>query len=78
MRGEAGLHTTFQGSAYGVVFVIKADGKQVFQSAVIHGSEHPRYDLNLAGVKALELVVEKAQRQNGGNWGLWLDPTLFR
>jgi hypothetical protein len=78
LRGEAGLHTTFQGLAWGVVFIIKADGKQVFRSAVIHASEHPRYDLNVAGVKTLALIVEKAQKQNGGNWGLWLDPTLFR
>ena len=78
LRGEAGLHTAFQGDAYGVVFVIKADGKEVFRSAAVNGSDRPRYNLNLAGVQTLELIVEKATDQNGGNWGLWLDPTLFR
>lgn len=78
LRGEAGLHTAFQGHAYGVDFVIKADGKELFRSAVIHGSEHPCYDLDVTDAKVLELVVEKAQKQNGGNWGLWLDPTLVR
>ncbi len=78
LRGAAGLHTAFQHYAYGVVFVIKTDGKEVFRSSVIRGSEHPRYDVDVTGVKTLELVVDKAQDRNGGNWGLWLDPTLFR
>lgn len=78
LRGEAGLHTAFQGKAYGVVFVIKTDGREVFRSPAIHGSEHVSYDGNLKGVKTLELIVEKAQEQNGGDWGLWLDPTLSR
>jgi hypothetical protein len=78
LRGEAGLHTAFQGYAYGVVFVIKTDGKEVFRSAAINRSTHPSYNLDLTGVKTLELIVEKATDQNGGNWGLWLDPTLSR
>jgi hypothetical protein len=78
LRGEAGLHTAFQGYAYGVIFVIKADGRELFRSAVIHGSQHPHYDVNVAGARTLELVVEKAGEHDGGNWGLWLDPTLFR
>jgi len=78
LRGEAGLHTAFQDHAYGVVFVIKTDGKEVFRSGVVRGSNHPSYDVDVTGVKTLELVVEKAQEQNGGNWGLWLEPTLFR
>jgi len=78
LRGDAGLHTAFQLSAYGVVFVIKADGKEVFRSSAIRGASQAHYDLNVTGVNTLELVVEKAQDGNGGNWALWLDPTLFR
>jgi len=78
LRGQAGLHTAFQGHAFGVVFVIKTDGREVFRSAVIHDSIQPRYALDVTGVKTLELLVEPATDQNGGNWGLWLDPTLFR
>ena len=81
LRGEAGLHTAFQVAAEGVVFVIKTDGKEVFRSAAINGfngSTRPRYDVNLAGVKTLELIVENATDQNSCNWALWLDPTLFR
>lgn len=78
LRGEAGLHTAFQPYAYGIVFVIKTDGREVFRSEIVRGTKQARYEVDVTGVKTLELVVEKANDQNGGNWGLWLDPTLFR
>jgi len=78
LRGEAGLHTAFQPYAYGIIFVIKTDGKEVFRSSVVRGSELVRYDVDLTGVKTLELIVDQAAEQNGGNWGLWLDPILSR
>lgn len=78
LRGEAGLHTAFQGKAFGVVFVIKADNKEVFRSQKIRGTEHARYDVDVTRVKKLELIVEKAVERNGGNWAMWLEPTLFR
>jgi len=78
LRGEAGLHTAFQPYAWGVVFVIKTDGREVFRSLAIRGPTKPSYTVDLTGVKTLELIVEKASEQNGGNWGLWLDPVLSR
>lgn len=78
LRGEAGLHTAFQGKAFGVIFLINADGKEVFRSSKIRATEHARYDIDVTGVKTLELCVEKAADRNGGNWGLWLEPTLMR
>lgn len=70
--------TAFQGKAFGIVFVIKADDKEVFRSEKIRGTEHARYDIDVTGVKKLELIVEKAVERNGGNWAIWLEPTLFR
>jgi hypothetical protein len=78
LRGEAGLHTAFQPYAFGVVFVIKTDGKEVFRSLAIRATATTNYDIDLRGVKTLELIVEQASDRNGGNWALWLDPTLFR
>jgi hypothetical protein len=78
LRGEAGLHTHHQNRAFGVVFVIKADGKEVFRSQSVRDARRPHYDVEVRGVKTLELLVEKATERNGGNWGLWLEPTLFR
>ncbi|MDB6065754.1 MAG: hypothetical protein JWR26_1962 [Pedosphaera sp.] len=78
LRGKAGLHTAFQSRAFGIVFVIKADGREVFRSATIRGTENPSYEIDVAGVKTLEFIVDKANERNGGNWGLWLDPVLNR
>ena len=78
LRGEAGLHTAHQPYAVGVVFVIKTDGKEAFRSPIIRGSAKASYEINLARVKKLELIVEQAGNQNGNNWALWLDPMLFR
>jgi hypothetical protein len=78
LRGEAGLHSLHQPYAVGVVFVIRTDGKEVFRSSVIRGPSKASYDVNVSGVKSLELIVEKATDRNGNNWALWLDPILFR
>ncbi len=77
LRGEGGLHAAQQ--SYGsVVFVIKADGKEVFRSSVIRKSAKANYDVNVSGVKTLELIVEDGGNGNGNDWGLWLDPVLSR
>jgi len=78
LRGEAGLHTAFQGRAFGVIFVIQADSRELFRSPAVRDADHVRYDVNVKGVKTLELIVEKAGIQNGGNWALWLEPELSR
>ena len=78
LHGEAGLHTAMQPYAFGVVFVIKTDGREVFRSLAIRGPTKPSYAVDLTGAKTLELIVEKASERNGGNWGLWLDPVLSR
>lgn len=78
MRGEAGLETQHQDCAAGVVFVIKTDGKEVFHSEIIRQAAKARYDVDLTGVKTLELIVQKATQSNACNWGLWLDPTLLQ
>ncbi|HEY3913572.1 MAG TPA: NPCBM/NEW2 domain-containing protein [Verrucomicrobiae bacterium] len=78
LRGEGGLHTELQPYAYGVDFIIKADGKERYNSGPIRGSKKAKYDLDVTGVKTLELIVSKAEERNGGNWALWLDPLLSR
>ena len=76
--GEAGLHTAMQPHAFGVVFVIKTDGREVFRSLAIRGPTKHSYTVDVTGGKTLELIVENASDRNGGNWGLWLDPVLSR
>jgi hypothetical protein len=78
LNGEAGLETLHQDRAAGVVFVIKTDGHEAFRSPSIRGAVKTSYDVDLAGVKILELAVEKTSDGNACNWALWLDPTLRR
>jgi hypothetical protein len=76
LSGEAGLHTLQQ--PYGsVIFIIKADGQEVFRSEVIRGAQKASYKINLDQVKHLELIVDP-NGPNYNDWGLWLDPTLSR
>jgi hypothetical protein len=78
LQGQAGLHTAMQTGAAGVVFIIQADGKEVYRSADIRGSEKVAYDVDLTGVQTLELMVDQASAGNSRNWALWLDPKLSR
>lgn len=78
LRGTAGLLTAFQFYAPGVVFVLRADGREIFSSGAIRGSQHADYDVKIAGAQTLELIVEQAQEGNGGDWALWLEPQLVR
>ncbi|MDR3401607.1 MAG: NPCBM/NEW2 domain-containing protein [Chthoniobacter sp.] len=77
LHGEGGLHTWHQ--HYGsVVFLIKADGREVFRSPVIREASKASYIVDVTGIKTLELVVDDAGNGNANDWALWLDPTLFR
>jgi hypothetical protein len=77
LSGDAGLHTLQQ--PYGsVIFIIKADGREVFRSAIIRHDKKASYKINVAGVKTLELIVDPAGDGNHNDWGIWLDPVLSR
>ncbi|MFM7136166.1 MAG: NPCBM/NEW2 domain-containing protein [Planctomycetota bacterium] len=75
LRGECGLPTQSGGS---VVFVIEADGREVFRSGKLGPGKTAAYDVDLAGVSTLELVTEDAGDGNEADWGVWLAPELAR
>ncbi len=75
LRGACGLPTQSGGS---VVFVIRADGRELFRSAKLGPGKTAAYDVDLAGVTTLELVTEDAGDGNGSDWGVWLAPQLAR
>jgi len=77
LAGEAGLHTLEQ--PYGsVAFIINADGREIFHSRVIRGGKKAAYDVDVTGVRKLELIVDPAGDGKSNDWGLWLDPMLER
>jgi hypothetical protein len=71
------LHTLQQ--PYGsVIFIIKADGRELFRSSTVRGAKNAAYNVKIEGVQKLELLVDPAGNGNGNDWGLWLDPMLRR
>lgn len=75
LTGRCGLPHQSGGS---VVFRIVTDGKEVFRSPVTKPGRTYGYDIDLLGVKQLQLITEDAGDGNGRDWGLWLAPTLER
>ena len=75
LRGGCGLPTQPGGS---VVFVIKADGRELFRSPKLAPGVTATYDVDLSDVATLELVTEDAGDGKGADWGVWLAPELSR
>jgi len=75
LTGGCGLPTQRGGS---VVFVIRADGREVFRSPTLRAGQSANYEIPLDDVAELELVTEDAGDGNGSDWGVWLGPELSR
>jgi hypothetical protein len=60
------------------VFLIKVDGREVFRSPKLGPGRTASYDIDLAGVKTLELITEDGGDGAGADWGVWLAPELSR
>lgn len=61
-----------------VVFIIKADGRELWRSRKVDADSIERYEVSVSGAAELELVVEDGGDSNHGDWALWLDPALTR
>lgn len=75
LGGECGLPSQAGGT---VVFVVRADDKEIFRSPVLQPGKTESYKLDLTGVKKLILSTEDAGDGKAADWGLWLAPKLSR
>lgn len=75
LRTGYGLQDGHNGS---VVFVVRGDGRELFRSPPVRDHEPRFLEVDLAGVKSLQLLTENAGDGNAGDWGVWLRPTLER
>ncbi|WP_411846688.1 NPCBM/NEW2 domain-containing protein [Roseibacillus persicicus] len=75
LTGSCGLAENMQGSC---IFIIKADGREVYHSPVIRAGENHPYKIDLTGVEQLELITSDGGDGRGYDWALWLTPTLHR
>jgi len=60
------------------MFIIKADGKQLWRSQLIKPGKLATFNLNVVNKQNIELIVEDGGNGNSADWGLWLEPTLTR
>ncbi len=58
-------------------FIIKGDGKTLFDSGVAQTHKIYSKAVNVKGVNKLELIVEPI-KSNGSCWTIWVDPVLKR
>ena len=70
-----GLQDGHDGS---VVFVVRADGKELFRSSKISDHQLRTLDVDLSGASRLEMIVEDAGDGANSDWGVWIDPRLQR
>lgn len=75
LTGFCGLLNKSKGS---VEFIILADGKQIFKSPVIRTTRTHSIDIDLTGVKTIELIVSDAGDGIRSDWSAWLDMKLTR
>lgn len=60
-----------------VRFIVKGDGKELFDSGVLHGGDAPAsVDVDLSGVSTLELSVDPTDDGASGDHALWINPTI--
>lgn len=68
-----------QAGALGRVnFSVKGDGRNLYQSEELAGSEVEMVTLNVTGVKKLELIARPTTKVIGGAWTIWASPKLTR
>lgn len=72
VTGKGG--TIEKGSA---VIIVKGDGKELYRSRVIRGGDKPAdIDLDLKGVRMLELISEPTDDGPSGDYVLWISPSV--
>ena len=60
-----------------VCFIVKGDGKELYNSGILHGNESPlSMDIDLKGIRILELSVEPTDDGASGDNALWITPTI--
>lgn len=72
-RSQYGLQDGHPGS---VVFVVRGDGRELFRSPLIKDHALRKLDVDVRGVRLLELSVEDGGDGNHSDWGMWIDPQL--
>lgn len=57
---------------------VRGDGHTLWKSEVVQADQLWPFQVKVAGVQKLELITRPTENGSGGDWGLWLEPTLRR
>jgi len=77
-RALAGLDQRAARASRGAVFVILADGKEIFRRKLRPGDKPVEVDLPVSSVSELKLVLEPGPGFEIGDYGNWADARLLR
>lgn len=72
-RSSYGLQDGHDGS---VIFVLRGDGRELFRSPLVRDHEVRHLEVDVSGVKVLELCVEDGGDGATNDWAVWLTPEL--
>ena len=75
LSGQCGLQAGHGGK---VDFEIVGDGKLLWNKRGAGPGQGSKFDVDIANVKELELVVTDGGNGTGADWGVWIEPTLTR
>ena len=75
LTGACSLRKGMKGS---VIFIIKGDGKELFNSGTVNDSRERNYSIDLKGINNLQLIVNDSGNGKNSDWGQWLSPKLSR
>ncbi|HLO78910.1 MAG TPA: NPCBM/NEW2 domain-containing protein [Magnetospirillum sp.] len=70
-----GLQDGHNGSA---TFVVLGDGRELFRSGVIKDHVVRQVEVDVSGVRTVQLVTDNAGDGASGDWAVWLAPQLMR
>lgn len=76
LEGHAGLPDGHDGGS--CVFVVKADGKELWRSPKTEPGTLRSFKVSVDGAANLELLVEDAGDGIGSDWGCWFAPQVTR
>lgn len=75
LAGRCGMQT---GNFGKVDFEIIGDGRRLWSHRGVVDGESIPFSVDIQGVQTLQLVVTDGGNGKGGDWGIWIEPTLSR
>ena len=74
-EATAGLADGYNGT---VRFLVRGDGSVLWQSNVLRAGQRAEFNVDVSGIRTLELITDPTEDGNSSDWSLWLNPELKR